>query len=191
MTNFELDVQRVLQAREIVCPSIILTFHRGDEFSFGCLVIDYIGEQYEKRSEVVRDYITYGNTKDSVKGYGNLIDSDIKMDKLKVKYYYDVTSYLFDPEKCRPVISTPSTYKNIDPRMNVNLTNVLNYFVEYLEELEKEYEKMEEEEEGNGFFIKEVFTKPNEVAEILNRNEHLESFNELIKDSDYFNYKLF
>lgn len=56
-----------------------------------------------------------GNIIDSIKGYGNLVIPDLKVKDLYVKYYFDVTSYLYDPDKCGPVNTTNSSFKTVDP----------------------------------------------------------------------------
>lgn len=191
---YSLDVQRILKAREIVCPSIILTFHHGDKTSYGCLVIDYIENKYEYRSKVIRDYLEHGNDSGTVRGYGNITNEDLNVDDLVVKYYWDVTSYLYDPEKCAPVITTPSCYKNVDPRTNTGLKEILEKFISYLETFEKECTRMEDIEAPPVYaelFTRDEFTKPSEVGNILSSNEQLSNFSELIKDSEYFNSNLF
>lgn len=191
----DFDLEKIMKAKEMVCPSIFMTFHHGDEFSFGSLCIDYIQSEYKLRSQVISDYMTNGNSKEFIKGYGNLNNlEDLKAEDLKVKYYFDITSYLYDPDRCRPVDTTPSTYKKIDPRDKPELIYVLGKFVEYLKMLEKEYEKMEEIEsisEVPTIFHYEEFSTPAQVRDILDRNEHLLNFNELITDSNYFNKKYF
>lgn len=190
-SNF--DIQRILDAKEIVCPSIILSFHYGKEKSFGILVIDYIRTAYKLKSEVIKDYIENGNKSDTVRGYGNLIDLDLENKDLIVKYYYDVSSYLYDPEKCAPVASIPSCYKYIDPKQNGRLVEILNKFANYQDSLEVEYTAMEDlaEDRNDGLFKREEFTPPNQVMDILMRNDNLVNFSDVCYKSDYFNKKYF
>lgn len=190
------DVQRVINAKEVVCPSIFLSFHHGDNLSFGVLVIDYIYEKYQVKSKVIEDYLKFGNSTDIIRGYGNLVvPADLKAEDLKVKYYFDVTSHLFDPDRCAPVNTTPSTYKPIEPRNIPELQIILGKFLEHLRNTETLYECMEEmEKNDNGetvIFQREHFSTPSQVKDILVRNIPLRSFDELITDSQYFNKNLF
>lgn len=184
-------IERVMRAREIVCPSIIVCFHNTQRgFADGTLVIDYIGEQYQKKSQVIGDFIFHGNNTDKVKGYGNDFTFDPANPEFHVVYYFDVSSYLFDPEMNAPYNSRATCYHEINLDNRQDIRDVLVEFQSYLERLEDESAGPMDPDEDS-IFSRAEFNSPNEVNSILNNNERLNSFNQLINESSYFDSNLF
>lgn len=184
------DIERIMKAREAVCPSIILTFFNSNHgFSEGTIVIDYLEKQYPKKSRVIADCLTHGNNTDKLKIYGSEFTFDQNNPEFHVNYYFDVSSYLIDPILNAPYNSRASSYREINLDNRQDLRNILILFQSFLERQEQEMERMESEESHP--FVYEEFTTPNEVNEILNRNAPIRSFDEIINHTQYFNTDLF
>lgn len=181
------SIARILKAKEIVCPSIILGFNYGEGYCTHYVVIDYILKEFKAKSEVVKHYYRFGNSTNLVRGYASK-DINIKFgDPLfEVKYIFDVSSHLIDPEKDAPVLTIPSCYKPVEPEEVNNLKLLLDDFTTFLESKERfeEYEPIFKYVEG-------VFSDKTEVKRLLENCPHLESFNQLITDSEYFDMNLF
>lgn len=179
------SITRILKAKEVVCPSIILGLDYGEGYCTHYLVIDYISEEFKTKSEVIKHYSRFGNTTGLVRGYAS---KDITSAKpfFKVKYFFDISSHLIDPEKNAPVITIPSCYKPIEPEELNNLKLLLDDFITFLESKERseEYQPIFEYEESD-------FSDKKEIKRLLENYPHLESFNQLINDSEYFDMNLF
>lgn len=179
------SIARILKAKEIVCPSIIIGLDYGEGYCTHYIVIDYIFNEFKTKSEVVKHYIRFGNTTGLVRGYAS---KDIISAKpfFKVKYIFDVSSHLIDPEKDAPVLTIPSCYKPIEPDEVESIKLLLEDFITFLDSKERseKYEPIFEYEEG-------VFSDKSEVKRLLENCPHLESFNQLINDSEYFDMNLF
>lgn len=179
------NIERIMRAEELITPSIVLTFFEGQSYNDSIFVIDYISEYYDKKSQVIGDYLTYGNSTDRLRAYGNNIKVDINNPGFNAKYYFDLSSYLVDPIKNAPINSRPSIFHEINLDNEENLKDVLYNFYQFLEKQE------EDGEMENKIFKYGEFNVPNYITEYLNRCDHLKSFNDVIEDTDFFDKNLF
>lgn len=177
--NISEDIRRVLEAKEIVCPSIVLSIREGDYYC-GTFVLDYILEDFSAPAEAIQEYILNMNKSGRVRGYGSDIFLTENISDLKVWYYFDVSSYLFDPIKKTPSLTTASCFKEYKTLEGTNLKIILKQFLDYLLSGEIETE----------IFSKGEFSTEEYLNNIFERNEHLSSFFD-VHDTNYFNKSLF
>lgn len=180
-------IERILKASEMVCPSIIIGFYYDKGYCTHYLVIDYVLEDFKCKTDVIKKYLECGNSSDSIRGYTseNIL---VKFDdpSFEIKYFFDISTHLIDPEKDTAVLTVPSSYKITDPDEIPNLRFVLEEFCLFLDAKEKfeDYRPLFKYIEGE-------FTSKEEINRSLEKNQHITNFSELTIDSDYFDMKLF
>ena len=174
-------IKRIAEAKEIICSCIIFSIHDKTNSNISTFVIEYITDDFLSVQAVVQQYICNGNMSGKVRGYGGQnVLKDNEFYNKKIYYYYDTSSYLWDPVANAPadVLSSCFVEYNIPPEP---IKAMLEDFIEHLASGEPTTSEL---------FEKSTFASTNTIQERLAQEEHLKCFFDLI-DTEYFDKKLF
>ena len=178
----DIRLQRILEAREIICSSIIFSIHDSATHEAKTFVLDYITNDFTNLGDMINQYLCNGNKTGKIRGYGSEnVLKDTDMHNKKVLYYNETNSYLWDPVACAPANTLPSCF--VDYEMPTKpLRVMLEKFAEHL--------ALNEPEEDSELFEKCSFTPKEKLKERLDKFEHLKCFFDLV-ESNYFDKNLF
>ena len=177
----DIRLQRILEAKEIICSCIIFSIHDNATHEVRTFVLDYITNDFNSLADVINQYLCNGNKSGKVRGYGNenvLKDTDFH--NMKVLYYNELNSYLWDPVACAPADTLTSTFCDYEMPTKP-LRAMLEQFAEHL---------AINEPEDSTLFKKCIFTPDEKLKERLGKFEHLKCFFDLV-ESKYFDKNLF
>ena len=174
-------IKRIAEAKEIICSCIIFSIHDKTNSDYRTFVIEYITDDFPSVETVAHEYITNGNMSGKVRAYGSeIVLRDNEFYNKKIFYYYDTSSYLWDPVANAPadVLSSCFVEYNVPTEP---IKAMLDDFIEHI---------IAGEPESSQLFEKSMFAPMDTINERLAKEEHLKCFFDLV-DTEYFDKKLF